>query len=172
MPTIFNQNDQCYQNDEHPHQKFGIQTAFPRLWKKANSENLVFDFRRPPPAQYSFPYHFHHNAEEIIFILSGEMTMRSPEGFQEVKTGDLIFFEIGESGAHQFYNHTEADCIYFDLRTAMGIDVSEYPDSGKINILPAFDIFVKGAQADYFDGEEKVEEQWSGWRKNSNHEEG
>jgi hypothetical protein len=50
----------------------------------------------------------------------------------------------------------------------MGIDVCEYPDSGKINILPSSDIFIKGAQADYFEGEEHVYEKWDDWHKKTN----
>ncbi|CAM4497919.1 hypothetical protein PATY110618_23385 [Paenibacillus typhae] len=46
-----------------------------------------------------------------------------------------MFFETGPEGAHQLYNHTEVLCRNFDLRTNNGLDVAEYPDSGKSNIL-------------------------------------
>ncbi|WP_340003528.1 cupin domain-containing protein [Paenibacillus sp. FSL K6-0276] len=89
------------------------------------SKHLVFDIRSLDPNKYSFPYHFHRNAEEIFVILAGKAMLRTPEGFKEVSEGDVIFFEIGPDGAHQLYNHTEAPCRYLDLRTNQGIDVCE-----------------------------------------------
>jgi hypothetical protein len=38
--------------------------------------------------------------------------------------------------------------------------VCEYPDSGKINILPAMDIFERGSKVSYYSGEEDVENKW------------
>ena len=160
MAFIFNQKELAFEANKQAPEQFQLKTSIPRLSKATDSKHLVFDFRQLEPGKYSFPYHFHRNAEEIIFILSGSMTLRSKDGFREVKQGDLIFFEIGETGAHQFYNHTDADCSYFDLRTSVGIDVCEYPDSGKINILPFFENFFKDNQIGYFDGEEDIDSKW------------
>jgi uncharacterized cupin superfamily protein len=68
----------------------------------------------------------------LILVLSGSMTLRSPEGFEVVTQGQLVFFEIGETGAHQFYNHGAESCTYLDLRITIGLDVCEYPDSEKL----------------------------------------
>ncbi len=112
------------------------------------------------PGQYSFPYHFHRHAEELMMVLSGTMTLRSPDGFEVMTKGDLVFFEMGETGAHQFYNHSSEPCTYLDIRTLFGTDVAEYPDSGKINILPAQEIFDKDAKVGYFKGEDKIRDKW------------
>jgi hypothetical protein len=50
------------------------------------------------------------------------------------------------------------------------MDVCEYPDSGKINISPNNEVFVKGPQIDYFLGEENVSSKWIDFKKvlNSN----
>ena len=93
-------------------------------------------------------------------IISGAATLRTPKGLETVESGDLIFFEKGETGAHQLYNHTEDPCVYLDVRTFIGFDVCEYPDSNKINLLPMDEIFDKGAQLNYFDGEENVQDKW------------
>ena len=93
-------------------------------------------------------------------ILSGEATLRIPEGFQTVAAGDLLFFEKGDAGAHQLYNHSEEPCVYLDIRTTMGIDVCEYPDSGKLNILPAMEVFDCDSTVDYYQGEEAVADRW------------
>jgi len=93
-------------------------------------------------------------------ILSGEATLRSPEGFQKVSEGDVVFFEEGAKGAHQLYNHSDSPCIYLDVRTMIGIDVCDYPDSGKVNILPYRNIFENSSSVDYYKGEENAAEKW------------
>ena len=100
------------------------------------------------------------NAEELFVIISGKAMLRSPDGFTEVNQNDVIFFEKGPSGAHQLYNHDDAPCVYVDLRTTVGIDVCEYPDSNKINILPYMEIYDSSSKVNYYQGEENVRAKW------------
>jgi len=165
MPTIIKPEELEFRNDPNALPHFDILTLTPRLTKIVGSKHFIFDIRKLEPGKYSFPYHFHHNAEELILILSGELTMRSPNGFENAKTGQLIFIETGETSAHQFYNHGTEACVYLDIRTTPGIDVTEYPDSGKINIYPFNNIFEKDTQVGYNVGEEKVEQIWNELRK-------
>jgi uncharacterized cupin superfamily protein len=67
---------------------------------------------------------------------------------------------MGPTGAHQLYNHTSASCRYLDLRTSVGLDVCEYPDSNKVNIMPYRKIFETSNEVDYYKNEEKVREKW------------
>ncbi|MFZ4859657.1 MAG: hypothetical protein ACOYL3_25065 [Desulfuromonadaceae bacterium] len=97
---------------------------------------------------------------ELFIILEREATLRSPEGFKPISKGDLLFFEEGPSGAHQLYNHGDKPLVYIDLRTKANIDVCEYPGSGKISILPAMNIFLKGSKVPCYTGEEEVREHW------------
>jgi uncharacterized cupin superfamily protein len=83
------------------------------------------------------------------------LKLRSPEGFQKISEGDIVYFEEGASAAHQLYNHGDVPCIYLDVRTTIGIDVCEYPDSGKVNILPyENNIFESSSAVNYYKGEE------------------
>ena len=75
---------------------------------------------------------------------------------------DRVFFEQGDTGAHQLYNHSDVPCVYLDIRTTVGIDVCEYPDSGKLAILPMLEVFESSSRVRYFQGEEKVKEKWPG----------
>lgn len=40
-------------------------------------------------------------------------------------------------------NHTDNSCTFLDIGTTVGIDICEYPDSNKINILPYEEIYQK-----------------------------
>ncbi|NVO21462.1 MAG: cupin domain-containing protein [Bacteroidetes bacterium] len=165
MPTVFKNKDREFQDDPKMVSPFLIQTAIPRLSMSAGARNLLFDMRLLKPGQYSFPYHSHRNAEEMMMVVSGSMTARTPEGLEVLETGDIIFFEFGDSGAHQFFNHTSKPCTYLDVRTFLGLDVSDYPDTGKVNIIPQFELYDSKTRIRYFDGEEKVSEKWEGLRK-------
>ena len=94
-------------------------------------------------------------------IISGSLTMRSKDGLKIINKGELVFFEIGETSVHQLYNHGSIPCVYFDIRTTIGIDVVEYPDSGNINISPYKEIFKKDSQVDYNNGEDNIRKIWS-----------
>lgn len=131
-----------------------------RLSQLAKSERLVFDIRSLDPGRFSFPYHFHRHAEEMFYIISGSCTLRTRDGFQQLEAGALVHFEAGENGAHQLYNHTQTPCVYLDIRTFDGVDVTEYPDTGKVAILPELDVFKKEQRTSYYDGEENVRQHW------------
>lgn len=93
-------------------------------------------------------------------IISGNATLRTPNGLEIVHSGDLVFFKKGETGAHQLFNHTTETCVYLDIRTYLGYDIAEYPDSDKILLAPSFEIFNKESQVSYFDGEKNIKDKW------------
>jgi uncharacterized cupin superfamily protein len=144
---------------------FRLFSDISRINKGIKPQNLNFDLRQLNPGQYSAPYHFHRFAEELFMIISGSATLRTPNGLEIVNAGDLIFFEMGETGAHQLYNHTTGTCVYLDVRTFIGYDVAEYPDSNKIFLAPSYEIFNKGTQVNYFEGEENIKEKWDQLQK-------
>ncbi len=165
MATVIKKSKIEYKEDANRIQHYRMLTSSPRFSSIVNPENLFFDMRVLEPGQYSYPYHFHRHAEELMMVVSGSMTLRSEEGFEVLSEGDLVFFEKGKDGAHQFHNHTKEPCKYLDIRTFTGADVCEYPDSGKVNIIPAMEIYESGSRVDYFKGEEKVVERWEALKK-------
>lgn len=160
MPKIFESKNLEFKENPLSIDNFRIQTAFPRLSKFVKSEYLEFDIRLLNPEQFSFPYHFHRHVEELMFIISGSLTLRSLNGFRVLNQGDIVFYEMGKSGAHQLFNHTKMPCTYLDIKTFSKNDICEYPDSGKINVSYYREIFDKNSEVDYFKGEENIKEKW------------
>ncbi len=140
---------------------FRLYSDISRLKSGIDSKNLNFDVRLLNPGQFSSPYHFHRNAEELFMVISGSMTLRTPKGLEILSTGDLVFFELGETGAHQVYNHTNEPCTYLDIRTFYGADICEYPDSGKTLVIPSMQVFEKESKVSYFKGEENILQKWN-----------
>ena len=160
MATILKSENREFKEDANKIDNFRILSDISRLKNGITQQHLNFDLRQLNPEQYSVPYHFHKYAEELFMIVSGSATLRTPTGLDVVNAGDLMFFEIGETGAHQLFNHTTEPCVYLDIRTYNGYDVAEYPDSDKIFLAPSREIFKKSTTVNYFEGEELVKEKW------------
>ena len=160
MPKLYKTDTMSFGSAQFTRSPFSLLSVVPGMSQQVDSKNLVFDIRKLEPGTYSFPYHYHRNAEELMYIISGEMMMRSPEAFQEVRQGEVIFFEMGETGAHQFYNHTETSCTYLDIKTFLGLDLVVYPDSGKMMVSRYNEVFKFEDQVEYFTDEDNVEEKW------------
>ena len=99
MARIFNEKSLSYELRQSPIPEFAWHTS-PKLAEIAKSKHLQFDIRSLDPGKYSYPYHFHRNAEELFVILSGKVMLRTPDEFVELCEGDIVFFEIGSNGAH------------------------------------------------------------------------
>ena len=159
MPLIHRLSEIELRKNKSSIPDFSWKSSLP-LEEISKSKYLHFDIKSLFPGKFSYPYHFHRNAEELFIILEGEATLRSPEGYKTISKGDILFFEEGSSGAHQLYNHSDDQLIYLDLRTKANVDVCEYPDAGKISILPAMDIFEEGSKVSYYTGEAGVRDKW------------
>lgn len=164
MATIIRKKERDYQPNPNKIDGFRLFTDISREKKGINPQYLNFDLRQLNPRQYCAAYHFHRYAEEMFLILSGSATLRTPDGLETVYEGDIMFFEAGEAGAHQLYNHTDNPCTYLDLRSYIGHDVCEYPDSDKIIIVPNGETFRRSDQYPYFDGETDINKIWNDLR--------
>ena len=161
MATIFKGSDRNFKENPGRIDRYRLVSDFSIIDKVLKTNNLNFDLRRLDPGQYSSLYHSHRHAEELFLILSGTVTLRTPQGLTEVGEGDLLFFEAGDSGAHQLYNPTDEPCIYLDVRTFLGQDVVDYPDSNRVLLVPTMERFRKEANTALFDGEENPDDIWA-----------
>ena len=160
MATVLKSNKRKFEENPGRIDNFRLLSDVSRIKSDVEPQNLNFDLRQLNPGQYSSLYHFHRHAEELFMIISGSATLRTPEGLEVVNSGDLLFFEKGETGAHQLYNHTDEICVFLDIRTFFGSDVCEYPDSNRLLIVPTMERFNKNDTTGYFDGEEGVRDIW------------
>ena len=87
------------------------------------------------PRQTQSPYHFHHAAEELLVVLRGRPTLRTPAGERELAPGDFVHFAKGPAGAHQMINRAEEPALYVVGSRNASPDVCEYPDSGKVLVM-------------------------------------
>src|SRR5512133_422443 len=84
------------------------------------------------PGNKQGPFHTHHANEEWAIVLRGEPTLRTHEGEQQLRQGDVVAFPRGKGGAHQIRNDTDAPVRVLMLSTLIAPDIVEYLDTGKI----------------------------------------
>jgi uncharacterized cupin superfamily protein len=77
-------------------------------------------------------YHFHHASEELMFVLRGSPTLRTPEGERRLSEGDVVHFPAGPDGAHAVSNDTDGQVRFVMTSTLQSPEVVEYPDLGQI----------------------------------------
>ena len=114
------------------------------------------------PGKIAFPYHRHHECDELFIILSGSGEYRVGEKRLPVKVGDCLGAPAGGE-AHQIINTGSEPLRYLGLSNNASSDVVEYPDSGKISVRAGiknhdftsatFNARGRLSPADYWDGE-------------------
>ena len=159
MPSIFNAKRLKFERRPIPVPEFAWSIS-EMLSEKCDSKRMHFNFVSLEKGKFSYPYHFHRNTEELFVVVSGKAILRSPVGFTPIGPGDVVFMEMGERGAHQLYNSEDEPCLYLDIRIRQEIDVVDYPDSGKVNILPFLQVFKNDSKVSYFEGERDVKSLW------------
>ncbi|MGH2921391.1 MAG: cupin domain-containing protein [Gaiellaceae bacterium] len=109
-----------------------------------------------PPGMKSFPYHWHRGLEEMLIVLDGRPTLRTPDGERQLERGDMVSFPSRPEGAHKIWNDTDEPVRYLMLSTVVDYEVVHYPDSDKIGIRAAdFSLLVRPESGvDYMDGED------------------
>jgi uncharacterized cupin superfamily protein len=103
-----------------------------RLGWQAGTDQLGMSLYEVPPGEATFPYHAHTANEELLIVLDGTPSLRTPDGWRELEKGEVVAFPVGEEGAHQVMNRSEAPARVLLLSTMSAPEVNFYPDSGKL----------------------------------------
>ena len=81
--------------------------------------------------------------------------MRTPEGEEVLRAGDVVCFPAGPEGAHQVINRGDAEARVVLLSDFQRPEVIVYPDSDKVMITAegVETILPLSAKTTYWDGE-------------------
>ncbi|HKT45656.1 MAG TPA: cupin domain-containing protein [Gaiellaceae bacterium] len=77
-------------------------------------------------------YHAHHGSEELLIVLRGRVTLRTPAGERELDEGEVVHFGTGPESAHGLRNDTDAPVRYVMAGIRVSPEVVEYPDLRKV----------------------------------------
>lgn len=92
------------------------------------------------PGYASWPYHFELSTEEWMFVIAGEVVLRTPDGERTMRAGDVVCFPVGAAGAHEVRNDGDATARFALTSASLGPGGGcVYPDSGKVAVwAPGF----------------------------------
>ncbi|HUF19289.1 MAG TPA: cupin domain-containing protein [Burkholderiales bacterium] len=81
-----------------------------------------------PPGKESSMRHWHTHEEEFIFVLSGEVVLRTDAGEQLLKAGMCAGFPLGSTDGHQLVNRSDEPAVYLEVSNRDPQDAGLYPD--------------------------------------------
>lgn len=142
---------------EHP----GFRALRARLGRQAGSERLGLSLWEVAPGEAAYPYHYHLAEEEILIVLTGRPSLRTPDGWRELQEGEVLAFTRGERGGHQILNSAGDTVRFLALSTSGDPDLVIYPDSRKLGAYERLSdggglraLFRLADAVDYHDGEQ------------------
>ena len=128
MPNIHRPD---FEEGERPE---GFRGRRARIGYELGTELIGCSLWELPPGEAAYPYHFHYSDEELLIVLSGRPTLRSPEGIRELEEGEALRFPVGEEGAHQILNRSAETATFLAISSHGRPDVVVYPDSNKLGV--------------------------------------
>ena len=81
-----------------------------------------------PPGKESSMRHFHTLEDELVFIVEGEVILRTDGGEQVLTAGMCAGFAAGSRDGHQLVNRSGAPARYLEVSNRDVRDTAEYPD--------------------------------------------
>jgi uncharacterized cupin superfamily protein len=145
---------------DEPRDRDGFRAQRARVGRQAGAEKLGASVWDLPPSQAVCPYHWHAGEEELLVVLSGRPSLRTPAGWRELEQGEVVAFPAGEDGAHQLANRGAEDVRLLIVSTQQP-DFVVYEDSGKIGVYERRpeggglrELFRRADAVDYWEGEE------------------
>jgi uncharacterized cupin superfamily protein len=135
----------------------GYRSGVANVGRAAGGEALAVKVFELPAGQAVCPYHYEYE-EEWLLVLAGTVTVRTPDGEQELGSGELTCFAPGPTGAHKVSNLSEVAARVMMFSSAREPVVAVYPDSDKIGVWPGNaedEVMLRRAdgRVGYWDGE-------------------
>jgi uncharacterized cupin superfamily protein len=159
MPNLFDPDFE--EHSERP----GFEYRRAKLGQDAGSERLGASLYELEPGSPPFPLHYHLGNEELLIVISGRPSLRTPEGEREreLELGEVVALPVGERGAHQVVNHSPEPVRVLIVSEMNAPDVVVRPESGKLSAFGRppggsgqgiHEVFFLRDAAEFWDGEE------------------
>ena len=120
-----------------------------RLLQRAKETRLRAAVWELDPGATSGPYHVHHGTEELLLVLRGRPTLRTPDGERELEEGDAVHFPAGPTGAHQLTNRSDEVARFVIAASHAVPEIVEYVDEGVATAWSIHDSLVTGESLEF-----------------------
>ena len=126
--------------------------------KRVAGDDLGASLYELGPGESTFPYHYELGNDELLVVVGGAPTLRSPKGERELRPGDCVLFPSGPDGAHQLTNRSAENVRVLLVSNFAMPRAAVQVDSDKIMVRwgagsDEREWFRLGDAVDYWDGE-------------------
>jgi len=156
MPNIY------HPDFDEPREHQGYRCLRAGLSRQAGSQSLGLSLWEVAPGEAAYPYHFHLAEEELVVVLDGRPTLRTPEGWRKLEPGEVVPFLVGEGGAHHIVNRTDETVRFLAFSPSGSPDVVIRPDSGTLGAYERRldggglrEVYRRSDAVDYYEGESR-----------------
>ncbi|PZR04165.1 MAG: cupin [Archangium gephyra] len=80
------------------------------------------------PGKASSLRHYHSHEEEFVYVLEGEVVLRTDEGEQTLTAGTCAGFRAGTTNGHQLVNRGAVPAKYLEVGSRHADDRAKYPE--------------------------------------------
>jgi uncharacterized cupin superfamily protein len=151
--NLFGEQDWDSENDRD-----GYRHRVTAIGKRLGGALLGGSLYELPPGEKTWPYHYELGCDEWLLVVSGQPTVRTPDGESLLAPGDVVVFPEGPAGGHLVANDTDEPCRVLLLSSKSPLAVVHYPDSRKVGIWTqsgGYEAMVRTEpRLDYWDGED------------------
>ena len=141
-------------NDSRDHPGFKARRA--KVGHQAGAFKTGLSYWEVDPGQAAYPYHAHWTEEEIVVVLEGRPSLRTPAGWRDLEQGEVVVFPTGEEGAHQIVNKTEETVRFLSFSNSGEPEVIIQLEAGKYGVRDSgsqtTEWFRRDDSVDYFEG--------------------
>jgi uncharacterized cupin superfamily protein len=81
------------------------------------------------PGKVSAMCHWHTAEDEFVYVLDGEVVLRTSKGEQVLRAGMCAGFPAGVEDGHQLINRSEQPAVYLEISNRDAEDTAYYTDA-------------------------------------------
>jgi uncharacterized cupin superfamily protein len=81
------------------------------------------------PGKASSMRHWHSHEDELIYVLEGEVILKTDAGEQRLTAGMCAGFPAGVADGHQLLNRSDRPAVYLEISNRDSQDTGEYSEA-------------------------------------------
>ena len=99
-----------------------------KLGDVAGLTQFGINLLRLPPGAWSSQRHWHTQADEFVYVLSGEVMLAGDDGEELLRAGDAAGFKAGDTNGHCLRNRSDSDVLILEIGSRLADDGAFYSD--------------------------------------------
>jgi uncharacterized cupin superfamily protein len=111
-----------------PHNRVTAGRLRKRLGNAAGLDQFGVNLTTLKPGAASSLRHWHHNEDELVYVLEGEVMLIEDGGETLLKPGDAAGFKADVANGHHLVNKSARDAVYLEIGTRTKHERADYPD--------------------------------------------